>query len=247
MPDDSQPTDSRTLFDDVREFFFRRPCIDTLVRFQSEEERSELSQRILQRIGVDVDQYSVLNIHRIGIGAPVGLVHEQVRQWDGRSACWPDHVATVESIDADRTHIKIRFLGRLMHRLPTKLWESGIGTLFEMKAIAFKHQPDPIDPDNARYLLYSCGGGYPIGVFCIYARSPITSVRETEPTQLFFAVGFDFFGRKPRFGTAWVGKIWEKIHNRVTSNILCKFRQTCEREFVRIQDGANLTAAQRPQ
>ncbi len=235
---------SNGLVDDVRAFFLRRPCVDTLIRFASEEERRDYSRRILQRIGIDVDRYSVLNIHRIGIDAPVGLVFDQVRRWDGESSCWPDHVATVERIDRDRTHIKIRLFGRLMRRLPRALWRSGFGTLFEMKAISFQSHPDPVDFDNARYLLYACGGGYPIGIFCIYVRSPVASRQEVEPTQMFLAVGFDFYGRKQGPSFALLGRIWERVHNRVTGNILCRFRQECESEFAQLQTGAVLPASQ---
>ena len=201
MSKQSHPVRSSGLFADITDFFLHRPDTQTLIPFASDSERQDYSQRILQRLGVEVDRYSVLNIHRIGIQAPVRYVYEQVRQWDGDSPCWPDHVATVERIDGDRRHIKIRLLGRLLRRLPLMPPGSRFGTLFEMEALDFQHEPDPVDFDNARYLLYTCGGGYPIGIFCIYERSPVAARGETEPTQLYFAVGFDFYGRSqgPRF------------------------------------------------
>ena len=49
---------------------------------------------------MDVSVYSILNIHRIGIEAPVETVFDEVERWEGGSACWPDHLATIEGLTA---------------------------------------------------------------------------------------------------------------------------------------------------
>ena len=71
------PEKSRGILSDLRSYFITRPPIPTLIEFPSLAERVDYSQRILQRLGVDVDQYSVLNIHRIEIDAPVKFVFEE--------------------------------------------------------------------------------------------------------------------------------------------------------------------------
>ncbi len=71
----------------------------------------------------------------------------------------------------------------------------------------------------------------------MYVRSAIPERGETEQTQLFLAVGFNFYGEEQRPNINIVNKIWEKIHNRVTTNVLNRFKQLCEWRFQRIQDG----------
>jgi len=80
-------------------------------------------------------------------------------------------------------------------------------------------------------------GGYPIGIYAMYARSSIAIQKEIEQTQLFFAVGFNFYGRESGKRITIINKIWEKVHNRVTANILNRFKQLCEWRFERIQNG----------
>ena len=48
--------------------------------------------------------------------------------------------------------------------------------------------------------------------------------------------GFIKFVKEGNF-TAAINKIWEKIHSRVTRNVLNRFKQLCEWRFQRIQDG----------
>jgi hypothetical protein len=71
----------------------------------------------------------------------------------------------------------------------------------------------------------------------MYVRSSIAEQGEIEQTQLFFAVGFNFYGKENRSNTGIVNKTWEKVHNRVTANILNRFKQLCEWRFQRIQEG----------
>jgi hypothetical protein len=71
----------------------------------------------------------------------------------------------------------------------------------------------------------------------MYVRSAIAGQGEIEQSQLFLAVGFNFYGKEHKLGINIVNKIWEKIHNRVTANVLHRFKQLCEWRFQRIQDG----------
>ena len=108
--------------------------------------------------------------------------------------------------------------------------------LFDLTAIRFCSHPEPLDCDNARYLLYACSGGYPIGIFSMYVRSPIAEQGEVEPSQLFLVVGFDFYGREALSHRRILNRPWEWIHNRVTANIMNRFRQLCEWRFESIRE-----------
>ncbi|MCL7971961.1 MAG: hypothetical protein M8866_07735, partial [marine benthic group bacterium] len=100
--------------------------------------------------------------------------------------------------------------------------------------------PADSDLDNARYFLWDCSGGYPIGIFSVFARSPIAERGEGEPTQLFFAVGFNPHGRQFLSGIRPVRRTWELIHNRVTGNVLNRFKRLCEAEFGSTREGSEL-------
>lgn len=215
-----------------------KPLIPTLIEFSSEAEKEDYSHRIMQRIGIDVTKYSVLNIHRIGINVPVQYAFEELLHWDGDSTCWPNHIATVNRLNGRLEHIQIFLLGRKKYPFGFKKGFFGLKFIpfFSLDAKRFQHLPGLSD-DNARYLLYDSSGGYPIGIFTMYVRSAIPKRMEIEKTQLFLAVGFNFYGkeRKPRINL--FNKIWEKVHNRVTANVLNRFKQLCEWRFQRIQDG----------
>jgi len=232
------PKRSQGLLSDFRYFFLHRPEKPTLIKFANETERENYSHSIMQRIGIDVTKYSVLNIHRIGIQVPVQYAFEELLQWDGDSTCWPNHLATVYRIEGSLEHIQIFFWGRKSY--PFGLRNGFFGfkfiPLFSLNAIRFQHIPGLSD-DNARYLLYDSSGGYPIGIFTMYVRSPITEREEIEPSQLFLAVGFNFYGKESKSKIKPVNKIWEQVHNRVTANVLNRFKQLCEWRFQRIQDG----------
>ncbi len=83
-------------FSDLGTYFLSRPVIPTLIEFPSLREREDYSHRILQRIGVSVTGYSVLNIHRVGIEAPVIYVFDELSDWEGRPRCWPNWIATLD-------------------------------------------------------------------------------------------------------------------------------------------------------
>ena len=91
--------------------------------------------------------------------------------------------------------------------------------------------------DNARYLLYKCSGGYPIGFFSMYVRSSIPEMSETEHSQLIFIVGFNFYGKARSARGRLMGKPWEWVHDRVTANVLNRIKRLCEWQFARIQQG----------
>jgi hypothetical protein len=232
------PQRSKGIFSDINHFLINKPGIPTLIKFSSEEEREDYSHRIMQRIGIDLFQYSVLNIHRIGIEVPVRYVFEELLQWDGDSTCWPNHIAAVDRLDGRLEHIQIFLFGR--RKYPFGFKKSFFGLkyipLFNLNAKKFQHLPSLSD-DNARYLLYDSSGGYPIGNFTMYVRSAVEERGEIEKSQLFFAVGFNFYGKESRSRIGIVNKVWEQIHNRVTRNILNRFKQLCEWRFQKIQAG----------
>ena len=224
---------NRGVCSDIRGFLLHTPPVPTLIEFASEEEREDYSHRILQRVGLSVSEYAVLNLHRIGIEAPVRYVFEELLTWDGESTYWPNHLARVGRVGGRLEHIEIFLFGR---RRP--LFGIGGGAfgldlipLFRMDALEIARRPDPTNFDNARYLLYRCSGGYPIGIFAIYVRSPIAARGEPEQTQVFFAVGFNFYGKQDWPETHIINSIWERVHNRATANILNKLKEVCEGTF----------------
>lgn len=221
-----------SLLCDLRFFFVNTPKIKTLLEHKSPEEKESISQRILQRIGVSVNEYSVLNVHKIGIEVPVKYVFEELIQWDGTSNYWPNQLARVKRINGSLEKILIYTLGIEKISLGGLL---GAGIkfkpLFNMSALKFQFTTPISDMDNARYLLYKCSGGYPIGIFGLYVRSSIIEQKETEKTQLFSLVAFNFYGKKSRFYNSIINPVWEKIHNRATANILNRMKIEFENRF----------------
>lgn len=212
---------------------WNKPEIPTLIKFQTEENRKEYNERILQRIGLKVDRYSVLNLHKIGVDAPVSLVFNELLNWNGDSTCWPNHVARVQRIDDNIEQIKIMPFGL------KKIFGFEMIPLFYLHSIRIKKTPDSFDFDNARYLLYKCSGGYPIGIFTMYVRSSIPEIGEKEHSQLIFAVGFNFYGKEKIKSIKIVNRIWEGIHNRVTANVLNRIKQLCEWRIAKLENGIN--------
>ena len=234
----SSPADSSSLVSDVAGFVFHRPQVSTHVAVESDSWREDYTLRIAQRTGVDVSVYSVLNIHRIGIDAPVEVVFEKVERWNGGSYCWPDHIATIEEIPDEQDGFRVIFLGQTrISRWLRKRLGPRFGMLFRATVAEARRVPNVQDVDNARFFLWNCSGGYPIGIFSIFVRSSIPERGETESTQVFFAVGFNPFGR------AFLGRIrpvrtaWQFVHDSVTSNVLNRFKQQCEDSFRDLQRG----------
>jgi hypothetical protein len=223
------PSKSKNVFTDTWHFLIHKPKIQTLVKTQTEERRQEYNQRVLQRVGVDIDKNSILNIHQIGVNAPVSYVFNELLSWNGDSTCWPNHVARVERIDNQLEQIRILPFGwsRYPFRFMKSLFGLHIIPLFYLKSIRFKQVPDTFDFDNARYLLYRCSGGYPIGIFVMYVRSSIEALGEKASSQLVFAVSFNFYGKEKQ-KSKLVNKLWEAVHNRVTANVLNRIKQLSE-------------------
>jgi hypothetical protein len=211
---------------DIRSYFLKKPEHPTLIQFNSNSEREDYSKRILQRLDIGVSDYTVLNIHKIGIEVPVRYVFEELLKWDGNSVFWPNHIARVDLLDKKLETIQIYPFG-LKKITP---WFS-ISPLFRMNSIRILHAPEISDQDNARYLLYKCSGGYPIGIFSLYVRSSISTLDENEQTQLFSIVSFNFYGKKEWFYSPLINSIWEGIHNRVTANVLNRIKKLCEWKF----------------
>jgi len=228
----SPPTHRRTFFGDIRDFLLHRPAIRTLVNQSTPERREYFSQSILQRLGIDVTTYSVLNIHRIGIDVPRRFVFSQLLSWGGESLYWPNCIARAQRVDKGLENIEIYLFGwrrfLFFKAMP----------LFRMKAAEIRGQPLEGEMDNARFLLFTCEGGYPIGHFTMYLRSSIAPLGEVEPSQLFLAVGFNVYGHRRLSRRRWalpISKAWEIVHNRVSSNVLNLLKVMCEKEFRRLE------------
>lgn len=232
------PCRSRNILTDIWYFLLNKPERSTLIKFKSEETRKDYNQRILQRVGISVDKNFVLNIHKVGVEAPVSYIFNELENWNGDSTCWPNHVAKVERID-DRIE-KIRILPFGMKKYPFGFKHSFFGLklipLFCLNSIRIKKVPDEFDFDNARYLLYDSSGGYPIGIFAMYVRSSIHELGEKEQSQLIFAVSFNFHG-KDKEASRIVNKVWESIHNRVTANVLNRVKKLSEWRIAKLASG----------
>ncbi|MBK8505909.1 MAG: hypothetical protein IPL46_29185 [Saprospiraceae bacterium] len=231
MVNKKPPSRSTNILMDVFQFILKKPTIRTLIKFETAEERSNYNKRILQRIGIESDQYSVLNVHQIGVDAPASFVFNELLQWNGDSTCWPNHLAKVDRIENDLKHIRILPFG--WKKYPFRFMKSFLGfdliPLFLLNAIRIKEIPDTFDFDNARYLLYECSGGYPIGIYTMYVRSSIPSMGEMDKSQLIFAVTFNFYGVENwQSKRKWVNKLWELVHNRVTAHVLNRIKQLGE-------------------
>jgi len=233
------PSRSNGLFSDFRNFLWNYPKIRTLIRFDSEEKRNEYNQRILQRVGEGVDRYTILNVNQIGIEAPVSYVFNELLNWNGDSTCWPNHIAKVERIDNDIESIRILPFGwkKYLFRSQKSFLGFNFIPLFYLNSIRIKRFPDAFDFDNARYLLYKCSGGYPIGIFMMYVRSSIADMGEKEQAQLFFSVGFNFYGKEYHSKWSFLNRIWEGVHNRVTANVLNRIKQLSEWRIEKMEAG----------
>lgn len=231
------PSKSKNVFSDFWNFLLFKPSISTLIQFESPEKRREYNERVMQRIGIDVNKNSILNVHKIGIDAPVQYVFNELLNWNGDSTCWPNHVAKVERINDKIEEIRILPFG--ISKYPFGFKKSFLGMnlipLFYLNSIRIKHVPDAFDFDNARYLLYRCSGGYPIGIFSMYVRSSIAEMGETAQSQLLFAVSFNFYGKEKQ-ANKLVNRLWEGIHNRVTENVLNRVKQLSEWRIDKMQN-----------
>ena len=212
-------TNARGLWSDLLCFLARRPAEKTRLKLSIPEERANYDRRILERVGASVADNAVLNIHRIGIKAPPDFVWDVWARHDRDAHVWPSSIALPVWENARAEHGKLLLFGL------------GFLPIFELDLIPRRDAPKSGDPDGARYALYRCSGGYPVGVVSIYTRSRMTEENELERTQFFFMVSFDFFGRKQWLGTRAVRPVWEPIHDRVTTHVLNRFKAHCEEAF----------------
>ncbi|MHC4163937.1 MAG: hypothetical protein ACYTDU_13485 [Planctomycetota bacterium] len=219
------PTRSEGIFHDLGLFLARRPAIETLMEVEDPATREDYVERIRQRLGISVEEYAVLNIHRIGIEAPLRLIFEELLTWHNASVWWPNHLASVHRTDGSLERIRMLLFGT--HGSPIEL--------FRLHAVRIRRDPGPADLDSARYVLYETSGGYPIGVFGMFVRSRIADRGEKERSQVFFAVGFNFYGKKDWPHRRVINPIWEWVHNRATANILNRFKRVCEATFRRLE------------
>jgi hypothetical protein len=225
------PKRSKGLLTDILYFLLHKPEKATLIKYESDEERDYYNLRMMQRTGINPDRYAILNIHKIGVNAPASYMFHELLDWNGDSTCWPNHIARVERIDNDIKRIRINPFG--WKKYPLRFMKSFFGfkmiPLFMLNSIRIKELPDEFDFDNARYLLYNCSGGYPIGVFGLYVRSSIADMQEEAQSQLISVVGFNFYGKEDWLKRRkLVNIIWEIVHNRVTSNVLHRLKQLAE-------------------
>jgi len=235
------PIRSRNIFTDIWYFLLFKPKPPTLQAFRNEDDRENYNKRILQRLGIKPDDFTVLNIHRIGVNAPPSYMFNELLKWNGESTCWPNHLAKVDRVGNRLENIRVLLFGR--SRWPfgwTSIFGIRLVPLFLMNSIRFKKVPDSYDFDNARYLLYECSGGYPIGFFSMYVRSSIADLGEKEPTQLFLIVGFNFYGKKNKALSGLINIPWQSIHNRATSNVLYRLKLLCEWRLSKIHQQADL-------
>ena len=231
----SPPNRSRNVLTDIFCFLFNKPKIRTKIKFESNKERISYNQRVMQRIGIDVEKYSILNIHKIGINAPCMYIFNELMNWDGDST-WPSHIARVEKKNESIDEISILPFGWKKYPFGIKKGIMGYNfiPLFNLNLMRMKRNPDSYDFDNARYILYDSNGGYPIGIFGMYVRTSIPEMGETTSSQLIFAVSFNFYGNHMK-NYRFINKIWEAIHNRVTANVLNRMKQLSEWRFSEVQ------------
>ena len=219
------PPRSQGIFHDLSLFLARRPAIETLMEVEDAAVREDFTERIRQRLGISVEDYAVLNVHCIGIEAPLRLIFEELLTWNQTSVWWPNHLATVHRTDGTLDRVRILVFGT--HGGPVEL--------FRLHAVRIRRDPGPTDLDSARYVVYETSGGYPIGVFGMFVRSRIADREEKERSQVFFAVGFNFYGKKDWPHRRVINPIWEAVHNRASANILNRLKRVCEATYARLE------------
>ncbi len=101
------PLISKGIITDILYFFLHKPKYPTLVKFNSSEERYDYNHRVIQRIGIDTNQYTILNINKIGIEAPVNHIFNDLMHFKGSPSCWPNHIAKVDQINNNLENIRI--------------------------------------------------------------------------------------------------------------------------------------------
>ena len=104
------PIRSRNIFTDIWYFLLFKPKPPTLQAFRNEDDRENYNKRILQRLGIKPDDFTVLNIHRIGVNAPPSYMFNELLKWNGESTCWPNHLAKVDRVGNRLENIRVLLL-----------------------------------------------------------------------------------------------------------------------------------------
>jgi hypothetical protein len=222
---------------EIRNFFLQKPQIPTFVEINSEDDRKRYSELFLKKTGVAVGNYRLLNIHRIAIDTPAEFIFRELLSWNGDSVWWPNRIAKANLKNGRLEKIKITLFGLSKNLFGAQNGFFGYHLLhlFNLNAIKIQREPDE---DNGRYLLYKCSGGYPIGVFAMYARDSNRELGESCQSQLFVVVSFNFYGKQSLSKMGILKNSWKRIHNRVTSNIMERIKMKCEWDFLhQIQPG----------
>jgi len=232
------PPYSKNLFTDLYYFLFKSPKLKTYLKFANPTDQKYYGLRLLHRSNVMVHEYKVLNIHKIGINAPGNHIFEELLKWDENSLYWPNNLARIKRIEGYLDNIQIYLFGidKIFGIKTLNLSGIRFPPLFRLEKREINFIPKTTDLDNERSLLYDCSGGYPIGVFSLYVRSSRKEYNEKEMSQLFITVAFDFFGLKKKRHSIFFKTFWEKIHNRVTANVLNRINLICESKFNAIND-----------
>jgi hypothetical protein len=97
---------------DLLTYFVQRPPVPTLVRFSNPVQRDDYLARIRQRVGLGVERFAILNVHRIGIDAPLMLVWQKSLEWGPDSTYWPMRIAPMERPDGSNHWLEVYLFGR---------------------------------------------------------------------------------------------------------------------------------------
>ncbi len=225
---------SNSIFSDIKYFFFNKPEQKTFIDLKRNGDRKRYNKLIFERTGYDVGDYTLLNIHQIGVNTPVDYLFEELMRWNSDSCWWPNHIAKVHVLDNNLSHIDVFLFGKLnfKHRNREKSPEFHLLRLFNLSILKKIQKEDNGDThENAHYLFYKCSGGYPIGVFSLFTRNSIPENNEDCESQLFMMVSFNPHGIKSLSKVKFFARIWEAIHNRVTTNSLTRIKNYCELNY----------------
>jgi len=218
---------------DIKYFFFNKPKKNTLIKFQNENDRNRYNKLIFERTGFDVGKYKMLNIHRIEVNTTVDFLFDELMKWNSESCWWPNHIAKVHVLDESLSHIDVFLFGKLNINPGNKKQSPEFHFLRLFNLSILKKEQSKVENinDNAHYLFYKCSGGYPIGVFSLFTRNSIPENNEKGESQLFMMVSFNFYGINTLSKIKIITKSWEAIHNRVTANVLTRFKSYCEQSY----------------
>lgn len=233
---------STSILTDIKYFFFEKPGIETFIKINTPSDREYYNDLVHNRIGEEISNYKLLNIHRIGIQAPAEFIFNELMNWGSDSCWWPNHIAKVNVLDAERSKINIFLFGNLSLK-PKKMNRPPgfhLLRLFNLTLIKKEQNRDKQSDENVHFLLYKCSGGYPIGIFNLFTRNSDPERNESGLSQLFMMVGFNPHGIKFLSRIKLITKPWEKIHNRVSSNALFRIKKYCEANYQLQNNNLNL-------